>query len=269
MLNTCSTVVSWDAFYRRWRSLEPPLRPDPDVCHAIGGAIANHASRVLVLGVTPELADLGSRTVALDWSTSAVTRIWPGDASTRRAIQADWQQMPCANGAMTAAIGDGSLNCLSYPSGYERLFRELTRTLRPGARIAVRVYLRPDDCESIAAISARVMAGGVETVHAFKWLLAMAICHGSGDSNVEVRRILRVFNDQFRDRAALCRVTGWTGDVLAEHLDVYGQLADVFSFPTAGQLLATCGSFVRPQLVHAGSYELADRCPVLIMDVPS
>lgn len=269
MHTTCSTVVSWDAFYRRWRSLEPPLRPDADVCRAIGRAIANHSSRVLLLGATPELSHLGSTTLAVDWSGSAVTRIWPGNTPDRRAIQADWRRMPCASGVMSAAIGDGSVNCLSYPSGYERLLCELARTLRPGGRIAIRAYLRPDACESIALVRARVMAGGVDTVHAFKWLLAMAICHESGDSNIAVQRIARVFDEQFRDRAELCRVTGWTGETLAEHLDVYAQLPDVFSFPTAAELLATCDAFVRPHFVQAGSYELADRCPLLVMDVPS
>jgi hypothetical protein len=264
-----TTNIPWAAFYRRWPSLEPPLRPHPDVCIVLGELIADHASRVLLLGVTPELADLAVQTIAIDRSDSALGCIWPGRTAARRALKGDWRHLPCAAGSLSAAIGDGSFNCLEYPSDYERVYSELATAVRPGGRIAVRIYVTPSACESIAAVRERTFAGRVGSIHALKWLLAMAICAERADSNVEVQTILRVFNREFPDRVALGRATGWTDETIAQ-LDVYERLPDVFSFPTSEQVLASVpAGFVNPRLVAAGTYELAERCPLLVLDVQS
>jgi SAM-dependent methyltransferase len=220
-----------------------------------------------LLGVTPELADMGDRTFAVDRSESALGSIWPGSTAARHAMRGDWQSVPCANGSLSAAIGDGSLNCLEYPSGYERIYAELARAVRPGGLIIIRVYVTPSACESIAHVRDATMTGTIRNVHALKWRLAMAICAKQVAPNVAVQEILRVFNREFPDRRALRRATGWTDDVVAQ-MDAYQDLPEVFSFPTSEQLLASVPhEFAEPRLVAAGTYELAERCPLLVMDV--
>ena len=263
----CTGPAPWTAFYRRWRFLEPPLRPDAEVCAAFREQLTSHTARVLLLGVTPELADMGVRTVAVDRSESALGCIWPGSTAARHAMQGHWQHLPCGDGSVSGAIGDGSLNCVDYPEGYFRIYAELARVVRPGGPIVIRVYVTPRPCESTADVRQAVLTGSVRTVHALKWRLAMAICTERATPNVAVREILRVFNREFPDRGSLCRATGWTEDVVAQ-MDAYQGLPEVFSFPTSEQLLASVPrDFARPRLAPAGTYELAERCPLLVMDV--
>jgi hypothetical protein len=256
----------WEAFHQRWASLAPPLRPDAEVCAAIRRFIDECAARVLVLGVTPELADLGRETFAMDWSANSLARIWPGNTKSRRAVQCDWRRLPVAAASITAAIGDGSFNCLDYPAGYERLFQQLACAVRPGGRIAVRTYLTPARSEGLAAVRTAAMLGRIGTVHALKWRLAMAICVEAGNPNVPVQTILEVFNREFPDRRALARATGWCAKAIAL-LDTYARSPDVFSFPTPAQILASVPEGLTGRLLAVGSYELAERCPVLAIEV--
>jgi len=265
----CTGPTPWTAFYRRWRFLAPPLRPNADVCAVIRQQLACHTARVLLLGVTPELADIGAQTFAVDRSESALSCIWPGSTAARQATRGHWQQLPCVDRSFSAAIGDGSLNCVEYPSNYQRIYAELERVVRPGGPIVIRVYVTPRRCESVSDVRHAVLAGGVGTIHSLKWRLAMAICTERATPNVAVQEILRVFNRELPDRGALRRVTGWTDDHIAQ-MDAYADLPEVFSFPTSEQLLASVPrEFAGPRLVAAGTYELADRCPLLVMDVRS
>jgi hypothetical protein len=137
-MSSIQTVVPWESFYRRWAVLEPPLRPHPCVRATVRALIASHNARVLLLGSTPEYADLGAHVVAVDHSDSALGCIWPGTTDRRFAVQGQWARLPCATHSMSAAIGDGSLNCLEYPSGYARLFGELARRDDSCAQVASR-----------------------------------------------------------------------------------------------------------------------------------
>jgi hypothetical protein len=261
--------MPWSGFHRRWSRLAPPLRPHPDVCFAVRKLIRSDDSRVLLLGVTPEFSDLGCRTVAVDGSTQSLSLIWPGNGPTRRAVRGNWLSLPCAGRSFSAAVGDGSFNCLQYPLEYRKVLDELARVVRPGGPVAVRLYLTPDRAESIAAIRDRTMAGRVGGIHALKWLLANALCAERRDPNLRVQCILAAFNRMFPDRAALGRATGWAEDEIAQ-VDAYERMPDVFSFPTAQQAFAVIpNTFANPRLRAVGAYELAERCPVLVMDVAS
>ena len=265
----CTSLAPWTSFYRRWRSSAPPLRPHADVCEQVREHLGSHAARVLLLGVTPELADIGIQTFAIDTSESAMTVIWPGGTAARHAMLGDWRQLPCADRSLSAAIGDGSLNCVEYPWGYSRIFAELARVVRFGGRIVIRAYLTPCACESIADVRDAALAGRVGNIHALKLRLAMAICAQHGAPNVAVQEILRVFNREFPDRSVLRRATGWTEEMV-EQPDAYKDLPEIYSFPTWMELLACVPrELTRPRLVSSGTYELTERCPLLVMDLQS
>jgi hypothetical protein len=260
-----ATDTPWDTFVERWSTSAPPLRPHADVCAAVRQAIGGRTP-ALLLGVTPELTSVAGRTIAVDGSDASLRRIWPGNTAARHAVRADWRALPIAPRAVGAAIGDGTLNCLEYPHDYERLLQQLSVAVRDGGRIAIRTYLTPARGESVTDVGAAAVAGRIGSVHAFKWRLAMALCAETGDANLPAVRILDAFNRVFPDRAGLRSATGWTVADLAQ-IDVYRDASDVFSFPTAAQLLGTAPARLMPRLVPSGSYELAERCPLLIMDV--
>jgi len=256
----------WASFHRRWAHYTPPLRPNAEVAAAIRQAIAGHDERVLLLGVTPEYADAGADVTALDNSELMIGSVWPGDSPRRRAIQGDWLAMPFPGGAFTSAIGDGCLSALAYPAGHRQLYEQLKRVLTPGGRVALRLFKMPDRAESLATVLAAARAGEIRNFHAFKWRLAMALVGAARDPNLAVQAILSTFEREFPDRRNLAALTGWPIEQI-DTIDTYRGSREVYSFATFEQLCrALPAGFIKPRLAAAGTYELAERCPLLITE---
>ncbi len=257
----------WGVFHQHFPTLKPPLAVSPDVVAVVRHAIADHKTRGLLLGVTPALSELCDRTTAVDWSGAMIARVWPGDTSARQAVEADWRAMPVTEPSFTAVVGDGSFNCLTYPDDYARVFAELARVLLPGGRLAVRFFTTPDPGEALADIRHAALAGEVIAIDALKWRLGMAVAASTGDANVPRGAIHAAFEEGFPDREALLAATGWQANDLTA-IDWYKGVTDTISFPTGREILSAApASFENPRFLSSGSYELAERCPVLVMDL--
>ena len=263
---TGTRASHWTQHHRNWARLGPPLRPNAEVAAAARGLLSGRDERVLLLGVTPELADAGADLTAVDRNPEMIAKIWPGDAPNRRALVGDWLRLDFPDASFSAAIGDGSLNALGYPAGHLALHGELARVLRPGGRFVCRVFAAPEAGESLTALGEMALGGAIRGFNAFKWRLAMALVAESGDPNIAVIRILDAFDAMFADRDLLARATGWErGDI--DTIDAYRGSAEIYSFPTRDQFLAIVpGIFAGARFAAAGAYELAERCPILVAD---
>jgi SAM-dependent methyltransferase len=257
----------WADYHRRWSRLGPPLRPNHEVVECLRDAVHDRRERVLLLGITPELADIGADLVGVDHSETMIANIWPGNTDRRRAVKGEWLALDFAPNYFSAVVGDGALNTLPYPGCHRSLYDQLLKVLRPGGRLAMRVFMAPPKAEPIAAVCEQAMKGAIRSFHAFKWRLAMAIVAEAGDPNIPVVRIRDVFDASLPDRARLARGAGWCAEDI-DTIDVYRGSAEVYSFPTFEELRAAVpDSFTGLRLIPAGSYELAERCPVVAMDV--
>lgn len=257
----------WTDFHRRWARLKPPLRPDEAIVEAFRSAVAERRERVLLLGVTMELANIGAETIAVDHSAMMIAHVWPGDTAQRHAVNADWQALPFPASHFSAAVGDGCLSAVAYPGGQRGIFGQLSRIVKPGGRFVARLFQAPDQGETISAVGRSAMTRQIRSFHAFKWRLAMAIVAKAADPNIKVQQILDVFEREFPDRAGLARATGWPAADI-DTIDVYRGSPEVYSFPTFAQLRTTIPkAFSEPRLLSVGKYELAERCPFLILDL--
>src|SRR5271163_4068693 len=168
-------TTHWSRYRAAWERLGPPLRPHAEACAAYLRLLAGCAGPVLLLGVTPELADIAPNVVAVDRDFSLIAGVWPGNTTRRHAVNGNWLTLPLANGSFAAVVGDGALNSVDYPSAQRRIFDEAARVLRPGGRAVFRVYAAPRRCESIAHVRDDLMASAIGNFNAFKWRLAMAL----------------------------------------------------------------------------------------------
>lgn len=252
-------------FHRRWTRLKPPLRPDEQIVSAYRRAIEAHDKRVLLLGVTAELANLGDTVVAVDQSRKMIANAWPGDTETRKAVHGNWLAMPLESREFTAVIGDGVMTGIEFPQ-YETLFSQIGNLLLPGSRLAIRLYETPEPGETVAQVQEQTMAGKIAGFHAFKWRFAMAIVAEARDAAIPVALIHYIFQREFPDRAALSAATGWDLDEIAE-IDAYDDKPMIYRFPTRRELLAHLpAQFENPRFASSGTYELAERCPLLVAD---
>lgn len=256
---------SWEAFQQRLRRCTPPQRPPADIAATVGDVLAARAGRVLLLGMTPELTSVGAFQVAVDWSANALALL-PSDGSRPpRGVQANWLHLPFADCSFSSIIGDGALNCLEYPHEYCILFDELLRLIRPHGRAVLRLFVTPDDCEPLAETQAAALSGRIQTVSGLKWRLAASLRSDGCGVNVPVRGIHQAFERLLPDRAALARATRWPVEVI-DTIDALGGVAGTYSFPTTCEALAVVPDQFSASFVSSGAYEMAERCPLLVLE---
>jgi len=255
-------------YHRAWSQLGPPLRPPADVVAAIQGQIKDRPGRALLLGVTPELADVAPDLVAVDRNFSMAAHVWPGNTASRCAVVADWRKPNFANGAFSICIGDGSLSFLTFPEETAGLFHELRRILKTGGRAVLRLYLPADPPETMATLRDEALAGQIDNFHAFKIRLAMALAGQRSKPQIRVAAILDAFNALFGDREELARATRWSREQI-DTIDYYRDSSVLFTFPTQDRLLSMVSQICPDlRLVPSGRYEMAERCPLLVADMP-
>jgi SAM-dependent methyltransferase len=258
----------WQDYHRAWSRLTPPLRPPPAAVAAVKAQVGGGRGRALLLGVTPELAGIAPRLVAVDRNPAMIAALWPGDSASRHALVGDWRRLSFARAAFALCIGDGSLSSLEHPGDVAAAARELARTVESGGRIVCRLYLSPQRAESVAALRDAAMAGRAGNFHGFKMRLAMALAAREKQPNIRVAAIRDAFDTLFADRDGLVRATGWRRDQV-DTIDFYEGSAVSYSFPTQDQLLAAVApAFSAVRLVPSGAYDLAERCPLLVAAVP-
>ena len=60
--------------------------------------------------------------------------------------------------------------------------------------------------------------------------------------------------------------TGWSIEQIAE-IDSYSENPVIYQFPTRREVLtALPNNFSNPRFLPSGTYELAERCPILVAD---
>jgi len=250
----------WQTYHRRWSGLEAPLRPNTEIREKIVELVGGKSDRVLLLGVTPELALSFNNVIAVDKSATMIANIWQGDSEARCAIEADWLELDGSLGRFSAAIGDGSFNALAYPGEVEQVLVRVRDHLEPGGRFVCRLYARPEQPWSWDELVAETAAPAKVNFHAFKWKLAMRIAADT-EPSVPVTRILDRFEHHFPDRGKLAAVTGWDVSII-DMIETYRGSNAVYCFPTRAEFLACLPPGFRDVGFHpSGTYDLAADCP--------
>lgn len=247
----------WDRHSEQWQHIGSPLRPCAQDVDCFRASLPNgEGLKGLLLGVTPELASIADL-IALDHNPLMVSKIAQGET-----VIGEWLNMPFEQNSFDYALGDGSLNMLSYPHGYHQIFQELQRVVKPDGVVTFRLFAAPQSPESLEFLVEEALAGRIGSFHAFKWRWAMALTSERGQLNIQVSDILDVFNRHFPDREMLSFRSGW--DIQSIHtIDVYGGSELSYSFPTLPQMQEVISPYFQSTNTQHGSYELAERCPVL------
>ena len=258
----------WDAIRRHWRLLGSPLCPPPEAVAAYERELGLQSVDVVLLGVTPELAGLGRTMLAVDESPAMIAGIWPGDTASRKAVIGNWLELPLGDDSAGAVIGDGCLSALGSSAARQGLLAEIARVLQPGARAALRAYASPQAPDDPQEVRALALSGGVATFHELKWRIAMSCAGSDPDRAIPVRAILDAFDAMFADRDALAAATGWAMPVIGT-IDVYANSQTVYSFAPAATLVEEASRFFdNVRLAPTGTYGLAERCPLLVLESP-
>ncbi|MES2957446.1 MAG: class I SAM-dependent methyltransferase [Pseudomonadota bacterium] len=165
----------------------PHFAPEPETLalHAreIAGAraLVGPSTHALVLGATPELADLaleqGCRVTRMDCNPAmfdaATKRQRPMSRVGETRVVGDWLDMPgIADGSVDLVLGDASLNNVAHAQ-MAQLIRQLHRITRPGSVLSLRQLTLLDNATTLHPIARTVQryrAGNLDA-HVFGKLL--------------------------------------------------------------------------------------------------
>jgi len=258
----------WNAIRKHWQLLGPPLRPPAEAVATYERELDLCGAHVVLLGVTPELAGLGATMTAVDESPEMIAGIWPGDTTSRRAVNGDWLDLPVPGASVDVVIGDGCLSALALSVARRALFAAIARVLRPGGRAGARLFAGPQAPDDPHAVRGLALSGGVSTFHELKWRVAMTAAGNAPDYAIPVKTIVERFDALFPDRAELSALTGWELPVIGT-IDVYRNSSAIYSFAPADALIGEAHAFFdNVDVVPTGSYGLAERCPLLVLRSP-
>lgn len=130
----------------------------------------------------------------------------------------------------------------------------------------MRVFVRPEDAQNCRTVCDRALRGEFRSFHAFKWRLAMAMLAESGGVNVRAADIHTSRGRLLPDDATLAAATGW--DVAEiDTINAYRDTTVSFSFPTLEQLRRSYAAVFDEISVAHGTYELAECCPIVALQV--
>ena len=255
----------WDKMYQGRPLQEPQSTRHAEVAAGVKQQLSGINGRVLLLSVSPTLSSIGFDITAVDRVEAVVRHRWPGNTPIRRAIVGDWLKLPFADGSFAACIGDGSMNALDSRNA-ALLYGSIARVLLSGGKFVCRVYLTPDIGETISMVARAPWQSPIRSFVYFKFRLGMAIAAESAQPNVPVKSIYDVFAVNFPDRDRLAAATGWDRSEI-DRIELYKSSSDVYYFPTGRQVLSNVpGDFSNAHFVPVGTYELAERCPLLVME---
>lgn len=265
-------LAHWDAMTAQWSRIGPPLRPCPEDLALMRELVARYAAEPgrssdgLLLGVTPEIAtqDWGSpmRLLAADNSYAMVASTWPGNTPLRSAICADWLRLPLRQASFDVVLADGSLSTQVFPDGYEKLGGVLANCLKPGGMFIVRAFCRPPVAESVDEVFTDLRQRRIGSFHAFKWRLAMAVQGVNPAQGVRLADIWDAYLQHVPDHGAMAAISGWPVGTIAT-IDVYRGSPARYTFPSQEETASALARHFAWVDSKTGSYELADRCPLL------
>lgn len=262
----------WTAHARQWRLIDVPLRPSPEDLRVYEGRVAawqqarpSRPVRGLLLGVTAEIATMnwpaGTSLLAVDKSRPMVSNVWPRPAYGT-AICADWRALPLGTGSRDVALGDGAFSMLPSPHGYQAFVRNLRRVLADDGVLVLRCYCSPDKPEPLAQVFADLHAGRIASFHGFKWRLAMAL-QRSADEGIRLADIWDCWSAEVPDADALAARCGWPVEVV-RGIQIYRGVDARYTFPTLAETRRAFSPAFTLESLHVGTYELAERCPILV-----
>lgn len=247
----------WAARSQHWGKIGPPLVPNQEVVDAFTALIPTD-KKILMLGVTPQIANTYTHVTAVDFSPPMIEHVWPGNTKTKHVYEDNWLTVGIEDDQFDGLLGDGSINMVGYPHEIKFMFERSYRWLKPDGTFAMRFFTRPTTAVTREQLIEEAM-NPTMSFSAYRRLLPMYVAANEGQSCIRSSRMLEVFDEMFPDRSVL----KWDPDHITS-IDSYKGSITTSWFPTREEIL----DFVHPEaknvhFVEAGTYDIAHTCPIL------
>ena len=255
------TNSHWAQRSQHWNRSVPPLRYDAVALATLKELVGDRTDRIVLLGVTRELAETFPNILAIDNEPNMIQNVWIGNTDTKTAMLADWLTVELAPNTYSATIGDGSINQVAFPHDQKALLTKIHDWLAPGGVFACRMYTRPNTPITREDL---IREGIDPTVNwsAYRRMLSMHLAEIEGQT-IQTSNITELFNSLFPSREIL----PWTREQL-EMIDTYATSKLKSCLPTRRELEQIFPDGVSVSFVDTGNYDLAEYCPIMTFTKP-
>jgi hypothetical protein len=254
----------WRMLARNYAKFDTPLRPHADTFAAIKALLRDADPLVIVLGGTPLFAGLARRVWFVDVAQDALELAQPG--AQQRTIQKNWLAAAEEFAQADLIVGDAAINALDSPAAARQLLTVLAKSLKPGATLAMRVFVKHE----LATDDVRqrlVMAFENQRYSEVRFLIYGLITGADGVAPVNA---IDQFVDNLQTHLAIDRAV--CERYKAEHFEWRGMSASAAAaiatqsfFPARAQvetLFTDAGLGVAT--VSAGKFPLAEFTPIYV-----
>jgi hypothetical protein len=250
------TKTHWAERSQHWGKIGPPLQPNQEVIDAFLSLIPQDKN-ILMLGVTPQIANVYNNITAVDYSPEMIQYVWPGNTENKKAFEDNWLTTDIADEQFDGVIGDGSINMVSYPNDIRFMFERAYHWLNTNGTFAMRFFTRPDT----PITREQLLEEGYNptmSFSAYRRLLPMYVAEREGPCILS-SKMLDLFNELFPDRSIL----KWDPEHILS-IDSYKDTVSTGWYPTRKEILEFVPTLAKnARFIDAGTYDLAYACPIL------
>ncbi|HYG22265.1 MAG TPA: class I SAM-dependent methyltransferase [Verrucomicrobiae bacterium] len=273
-MNPATVPAYWDLMALQFRHQQPPLRPCAEDVRiheeTLRSWIRHHPNRrmnALLLGVTPELADMNwpdsSQLLAMERSQRMIEHVWPGDIEGHRRVICDnWFSAELPEQSFDVVIGDGVLTGLSYPLRYREIAHRVSRWLRPDGLLLLRAFIRPSVPETLERIAADLVANRIPRFDILKWRLAMSQ-QETAERGVELNAIHSAWLQLAERFETAIKAARWPQPTI-ETIELYAGRAERYSFPSLAELDNAFADAFTPVSMTLPRYAFGEQCPIRV-----
>lgn len=264
----------WDSLANQFQHQQPPLRPCAEDMRILSAIVhdwhqrhSQPKSRVLLFGVTPEIANLSwpqnTSLLAVEKSQAMIDTIWPGDIhGQRQAVLGNWFDIELKEGSFDFVVGDGFSTGLAYPDQYIQMAGTISKWLKPDGLLIARLFVRTEKKETHEEIMTDLKAGRIARFDILKWRLGMAI-QESARQGVIVDEIYRAWNRIEQQWPSLPEEAGWPRPTV-NTIKLYEGRGDRYAFPTIKELTDVFSVHLKPISTTIPDYDFGQCCPTLV-----
>ncbi len=266
----------WNKHAANWNSVGAPLKPCSADIKNFEKVVSRyslenpdtHNLSVLLLGVTPEITNMvwpsNTHLLAVDHMMDMVKHVWTGNSKIKaNAICSDWVKLPLQQKWADIIIGDGCFTLLDYPNQYLQALHSLKMVMADGAYLALRLFVQARKPETSNVVFNDLYKGKIANFHVFKWRLAMSMQRAISQG-VCVGDIWERWNQEGKSNKNLAQQLNWPIDEI-NTINTYKNSDAIYYYPDVDVIreLFSRDFYEVDNIVE--NYELADRCPLLIL----
>lgn len=242
-----------------WDKLKAPARPTQSVIDTFKTLIPEGS--ILLLGVTPEIANAYENVLAVDRDAKMIQNVWPGDSDTKTTINAHWETF-ILNKKFDGVIGDVALTLLADKKRITSFNKKAFDMLNPNGTVAQRIFHKPKDPITRDQLIAMLTKPATVNFNAFKWMMFMCYSEET-HSKIKLVNILSFFNEIAPDREVVARDTGWNINDI-NTIDFYKNNDwEVIVLSKKEWLETIPKGATDVKFTYQDDYDLAELCPIL------